>query len=222
VDSNREDVLGEVAANPAANTVLGRLKALLTGITLGGNSGTDIGDVTVNNAAGASAVNVQDGGNSLTVDGTVTANQGTAGSAKWLIKGEWSPVLTADVTDNDSDKSFTVPASTEWMPESIRVFLTTTADVGNRQIVVLFTTAADVVIASVRAGIVQAASLARYYQFGIGLPDLTAFRDTDHLTTPLPVLTLPAGYKVRVYDSKAIQAAADDMHVQLLVSARSV
>ena len=39
--------------------------------------GVDIGDVTVNNAAGAAAVNVQDGGNSLTVDGTVTANQGT-------------------------------------------------------------------------------------------------------------------------------------------------
>lgn len=34
--------------------------------------GVDIGDVTVNNAAGASAVNIQDGGNSITVDGTVT------------------------------------------------------------------------------------------------------------------------------------------------------
>lgn len=33
--------------------------------------GVDIGDVTVNNAAGAAAVNVQDGGNSLTVDGIV-------------------------------------------------------------------------------------------------------------------------------------------------------
>jgi len=39
--------------------------------------GVDIGDVTINNAAGASAVNVQDGGNSLTVDGTVTANPAT-------------------------------------------------------------------------------------------------------------------------------------------------
>lgn len=36
--------------------------------------GVDIGDVTINNAAGGSAVNVQDGGNSLTVDGSVTAN----------------------------------------------------------------------------------------------------------------------------------------------------
>ena len=52
------------------------------------NSGVDIGDVTINNASGASAVNIQDGGNSITVDGTfwqatqpvsgtVTANAGT-------------------------------------------------------------------------------------------------------------------------------------------------
>jgi len=38
---------------------------------LGANSGIDIGDVTINNAAGASAVNIQDGGNSITIDGTV-------------------------------------------------------------------------------------------------------------------------------------------------------
>jgi hypothetical protein len=31
-------------------------------------NGTDIGDVTINNAGGASAVNIQDGGNSITVD----------------------------------------------------------------------------------------------------------------------------------------------------------
>lgn len=34
-------------------------------------TGTDIGDVTINNASGASAVNIQDGGNTITVDGTV-------------------------------------------------------------------------------------------------------------------------------------------------------
>lgn len=37
-------------------------------------TGTDIGDVTINNASGGSAVNIQDGGNTITVDGTVTAN----------------------------------------------------------------------------------------------------------------------------------------------------
>lgn len=39
-----------------------------SGSALGANSGVDIGDVTINNAAGASAVNIQDGGNSITVD----------------------------------------------------------------------------------------------------------------------------------------------------------
>jgi len=45
-----------------------------SGSTLGANSGVDIGDVTINNAAGASAVNIQDGGNSITVDGAVTVS----------------------------------------------------------------------------------------------------------------------------------------------------
>ncbi len=35
---------------------------------LAANSGVDIGDVTINNSTGASAVNIQDGGNSITVD----------------------------------------------------------------------------------------------------------------------------------------------------------
>ena len=43
------------------------------------NSGVDIGDMTVNNAAGAAAVNIQDGGNTITVDGTVTM-QGIVGA----------------------------------------------------------------------------------------------------------------------------------------------
>jgi hypothetical protein len=40
----------------------------VSGSTLGANDGVDIGDVTVNNGAGAAAVNIQDGGNSITVD----------------------------------------------------------------------------------------------------------------------------------------------------------
>lgn len=43
-------------------------KVDVSGSTLGANSGVDIGDVTINNGAGAGAVNIQDGGNSITVD----------------------------------------------------------------------------------------------------------------------------------------------------------
>lgn len=48
-------------------TATGELNVLATA-----QPGVDVGDVTINNAAGASAVNIQDGGNSITVDGTVT------------------------------------------------------------------------------------------------------------------------------------------------------
>ncbi|SRR5216117_889223 len=52
--------------------------------------GVDIGDVTINNASGASAVNIQDGGNSITVDGTVAATQ----SGTWTVQ----PGNTANTT----------------------------------------------------------------------------------------------------------------------------
>lgn len=50
-------------------TAAGELNVLSTA-----QPGVDIGDVTVNNAAGAAAVNIQDGGNSITVDGAVTVS----------------------------------------------------------------------------------------------------------------------------------------------------
>lgn len=63
--------------------------------------GVDIGDVTVNNASGASAVNIQDGGNSITVDGTV----GVSGTVAVTQSGTWD-----EVGINDSGNSITVDA----------------------------------------------------------------------------------------------------------------
>jgi hypothetical protein len=60
---------------------------------LGANSGVDIGDVTINNAGGASAVNIQDGGNTITVDGTVAATQ----------SGTWNVVAAGDVAHDSPD-----------------------------------------------------------------------------------------------------------------------
>ena len=61
----------------ATETTLSAINAKLV-------SGTDIGDVTVNNAAGAAAVNIQDGGNTITVDGTVAVTQSTS---PWIVAG---------------------------------------------------------------------------------------------------------------------------------------
>jgi hypothetical protein len=69
--------------------------------TLAANSGVDIGDVTINNASGAAAVNIQDGGNTITVDGTVAATQ----SGTWNIGSVTTlPALvagTANIGDVD-------------------------------------------------------------------------------------------------------------------------
>lgn len=55
----------------ALNTIVDS-SALPTGAATAANQLPDGHNVTVDNAAGASAVNIQDGGNSITVDGTVT------------------------------------------------------------------------------------------------------------------------------------------------------
>jgi len=64
-------------------------------------SGTDIGDVTINNASGAAAVNVQDGGNTITVDGTVAVTNAalTSIDAK-LVTGTVIGDVNLGATDN--------------------------------------------------------------------------------------------------------------------------
>lgn len=79
--NNDVTVTGTVTATATdldiRNLVFATDKVDASGTTLGSNSGVDIGDVTINNAAGASAVNIQDGGNTITVDGTVAVSNAT-------------------------------------------------------------------------------------------------------------------------------------------------
>lgn len=72
-------------------------------IALDASTLTALENITVQNGAGAAAVNIQDGGNSitiddggssLTVDGTVTANQGTS---PWVV-GDGGGSITVDGT----------------------------------------------------------------------------------------------------------------------------
>lgn len=134
----------------------------------------------------------------------------------------WNPNQQADTAANDSDKSFTVPAGAIWQILWIWVEFAATGTVGNRQLVVEIQDAGSNVVAQIRAGAVQAASLTRKYLFAPGMMDLTTFRDTDFLATPIPPgLLLGAGWKVRVYDKTAVAAAADDMTVRIGHAERS-
>lgn len=74
--------------------------------------GVDIGDVTINNASGASAVNIQDGGNSITIDGAVTANAGTNLNTSLLALDSTVAKDASLTTLNTSVNTLLKPANT--------------------------------------------------------------------------------------------------------------
>ncbi len=122
-----------------------------------------------------------------------------------------------DATPNDSDKTFTVPDGYLWKLNSMLVTLVTSADVGNRQIVIEAKNELGAIVGRMSAGAVQAASTTRYYSIMQGIYRETSFVNND-IQIPLPMDTyLPAGYSLRVYDSAAIAAAADDMTVGMSI-----
>lgn len=151
------------------------------------------------------------------MSGYVTVNSGNI-----TTHDSWQVSVQSDVTANDSNKEFTVPADTEWQILSVYVSLVTTATVGDRQLAVEVLSAEDVILAEVRAGVVQAASITRKYQFAPGVAQDIAFRDSNYASVALPPLILSAGQKLRVRDKAAVAAAADDMDVHVQVASRSV
>lgn len=145
------------------------------------------------------------------------------GDANGDVIDAWHPSLQVDEAANDSDKTLTVPASTEWEVLTIWLEFATTGTATVRQMVVEFQDDSGDVIFQMRAGATQDVSLTYYYAFGQAFgAEITSVRDSDFLYMPLPKIILPAGYKIRIYDNNAVDAAADDLNIQMLVNARSV
>lgn len=90
-----------IASNQSAIPISAASLPLPTGAStaaLQTQPGVDIGDVTVNNAAGAAAVNIQDGGNSITVDGTVAISAGSAVIGHVIADSGSTTAVTGNVT----------------------------------------------------------------------------------------------------------------------------
>jgi hypothetical protein len=127
------------------------------------------------------------------------------------------PVLLSDATANDSNKSFEVPVGYIYEILYGQVTLVTSATAGNRQMVIQILDDDDVEVATIRAGAVQAASTTRYYEFVQGVPRETSFIDESiNVAIPDEFIALPE-YTVVIKDTDAIDAAADDMTVKLMV-----
>lgn len=129
-----------------------------------------------------------------------------------------NPELISDETSNNSDKTLTVPANQIWEILSIWIVLNTTADSGNRLIILQFRNDSDVIFIELTPTIDHAASLTKYYLFAPGLPRETSFFGGNKLFYPFPSLSMPAGFNVRVFDTAVIAPTADDMTIQIMIN----
>lgn len=82
-------------ALPAGANAIGKLAA---------NDGVDVGDVTINNASGGSAVNIQDGGNSITVDGTVAVTNALETIASASLSSVSSSATTVSLLASNASR----------------------------------------------------------------------------------------------------------------------
>jgi hypothetical protein len=122
------------------------------------------------------------------------------------------------VTSTDDSDAVVLTASAGSVVEILHVHVayTSTATVGNRQIRFRVQDDTDVLVHDHHAGTTQAASLTRDYTFNRGTFRETAFADSAlHVPIPIGTVLLP-GWDLRILDSAAIDAAADDMIVNIV------
>lgn len=122
-----------------------------------------------------------------------------------------------DAVADDSDKPIVVPAGRRYKLLYGMVTLVSTAVVGNRQMALeIIDDSANVVFRSL-AGAVQTASLTREYHFAPNPVREAAFVAGQIMVPIPPDLIILPGWTLRLYDSAAIDAAADDMTVSMTI-----
>ena len=127
-----------------------------------------------------------------------------------------------DAVLNDSDKSVIVPADRRYKIFYGFIELITTAVIGNRQIAIeILDDSANVVFRSL-AGTVQAESTTREYHFFPNVVREAAFVNNQILIPIPPDLILLPSWTYRIYDTAAIDAAADDMTTSTLIEDRDL
>lgn len=136
-----------------------------------------------------------------------------------LLSPAGAPSLLVDEALNDSDKTFVVPAGAMYDIIWVYVELTTSATAGNRAMTVDIQDSHGDVVGRCQDDGTQAASLTHTYMFGQGMDLADGGVNTNHFI-PLPPLLLPQFFKLRVYDANAVDAAADDMNVQIMCTHR--
>lgn len=123
---------------------------------------------------------------------------------------------------NDSDKSFVVPTGNRYLFHYGQITLISTATAGNRQMALEITDDSAKLVFRSLAGAVQVASLTREYHFAPNVDREAAFVNGQIMVPVPPKLIMLPGWTMRFYDTAAIDAAADDMTVSVLVDNREL
>jgi len=125
--------------------------------------------------------------------------------------------VISEATADDSDKTLTVPPGDDYQLLYGQVTLATTADVGNRRLEIIIADDSATELFNISAGAVQAASTTVKYLLVPGHQVRESTAVNGELIIPLPSnVSMATGWTIRIYDSAAIAATADDMTIQLV------
>lgn len=136
-----------------------------------------------------------------------------------LVAPSADAAVQDDQTSDDTDKTFTVPAATQWKLLALMVILVTNATAGNRIIELHVRDASDTQFLRLDHGVVQTASLTVRYIYVPGVSRESAISGGFLYIPSLPDLWLPTGFDIRAFESATI-SATDDMSIFALVDQR--
>jgi hypothetical protein len=195
-----------------------------TGTTASGVSNITVINTALNPVPVLGSVIVTSGVSTLPNPLPVTVSgELTIANTPLPISENWRVTLIQDEALNSSNKLFTVPANQEWQVLWIWAEFITSTGIGTRQLSVEILDSAADIIAEYQVGVTQATTLTRNYLIAPVMPDLSSFRDTSYLTTPLPpTIILASGQQIRVWDNKAFDPSHDSLVVQLQHAFRTI
>jgi len=126
-----------------------------------------------------------------------------------------------DAALNDSNKTIVVPAGKRWKILYGQIILITTASAGNRNMQIRFRDSNGNEIYRIGTLNVQVASTTERYNLG-QFGDIAESATGIH-SFPIPInMILDGNFEIQILDSQAIDAAADDLFINLIVDETDV
>ena len=129
-----------------------------------------------------------------------------------------NPELISDTAANDSDKTLTVDSNEIWEVLSLWVEYSTSATGGTRTVALLITDASDDIICSLTGNHTITTGESHKLLWAPGLERSDSENALGIVYYPFHPKYLPPGYKIRVYDTNAVDTDGDDMIIHLMVN----